>query len=293
MKKGLVIAGSVIVGVVVLVLLVGLVVPRADAKPAITGFDWMVIAHQGGNHLRPDNTMEAFRHAVDLGVDVLEMDVHATSDGVLVVIHDETVDRTTDGTGFVKDLTLAEIQGLDAAFNWPHHLDTDERPYRAQGIGVPTLEEVLRAFPDMPMTIEIKQADPPIVEPFGELLQRYDREQNTVVASFHPEVMRDFRASFPDFATSGVQPEILTFFILKTVFLGWVYGPPMEAFQVPEEFGNLRVITRRFVTSAQRRGLDVHVWTVNEREAMERILDSGVDGIITDRPDLLLEVLGR
>jgi glycerophosphoryl diester phosphodiesterase len=292
-KKVLLIIGSVVVGLVVLVLLLGLVIPKATPKPAVTDLDWSVIAHQGGNQVRPDNTMMAFRHAVSLGVDALEMDVHSTKDGVLVVIHDDTVDRTTNGSGPVSELTLSEIQELDAAYNWPHHLESDEHPYRGQGVTIPTLEEVLREFPDMPMTIEIKQADPPIVEPFGEMLQRYDREQNTVVASFHPEVMQEFREKFPALATSGVEPEILRFYILKTLFMGWIYRPRMEAFQVPDTFGRLRVITRRFVRSAQRRGIDVHVWTINDRDDMERILATGVDGIITDRPDLLLEVLGR
>ena len=271
----------------------GLVIPKADQKQAVAAHRWQAIAHQGGNHLRPDNTMVAFEHAVELGVDALEMDVHATSDGVLAVIHDETVDRTTDGSGLVKEMTFAELRELDAAYNWPHHEESEEHPYRGQGIRVPSLEEVLRRFPDVPMTIEIKQADPPIVDAFGELLQRYDREQNTIVASFHPEVMREFRRKFPAFATSGVEPEIRTFYVMKTIFAGWLYAPPMEAFQVPEVSGNLRVITPRFVRAAHRRGLNVQVWTVNEADAMRRVLDAGVDGVITDRPDLLLEVLGR
>ncbi|MFW5684241.1 MAG: glycerophosphodiester phosphodiesterase [Spirochaetota bacterium] len=283
----------VIAGLAGLYGLAGLILPRADAKPAVTDHRWRVIAHQGGNHLWPDNTMPAFRNAVEMGVDALELDVHSTADGVLVVIHDETVDRTTNGSGLVKELTLAEIRGLDAAWNWPHHVETDEYPYRGQGIKIPTLEEVLREFPDVPMAIEIKQADPPIVEPFGELLQRYDREQNTIVASFHPEVMHSFRESFPRFATSGVEPEIRTFYVMKTIFAGWLYPPPMEAFQVPETSGDLQVITPRFVRAAHRRGINVQVWTVNDAESMRRILDAGVDGIITDRPDLLLEVLGR
>ncbi|MFW5745231.1 MAG: glycerophosphodiester phosphodiesterase [Spirochaetota bacterium] len=271
----------------------GLVIPKAGQKQAVTAHRWQVIAHQGGNHLRPDNTMLAFEHAVELGVDALEMDVHATSDGVPVVIHDDAVDRTTNGSGLVKEMTFSQLRDLDAAYNWPHHEDSAEHPYRGQGVQIPSLEEVLRRFPDVPMTIEIKQADPPIVDEFGELLQRYDREQNTIVASFHPEVMREFRRKFPAFATSGVEPEIRAFYVMKTVFAGWLYPPPMEAFQVPEVSGNLRVITPRFVRAAHRRGLNVQVWTVNEADAMRRVLDAGVDGVITDRPDLLLEVLGR
>ena len=283
--------GIVALSLVAAVLLAGLVLPRAESHPALENYDWEVIAHQGGNHLWPDNTLYAFRQAVASGVDVLEMDVHASSDGELVVIHDDTVDRTTNGSGTVWEMTLAELQSLDAAYNWPHHLETDDHPYRGAGITIPTLESVLREFPDVPMVIEIKQSDPPIVDTFGEMLQRYDREQNTVVASFSPDVMKEFRRKFPEFATGGVEPEILTFFILKTVFAGWVYPPPMEVFAVPEQFGNIRVITPRFVRAAQRRGLTVHVWTVNDRDQMERMLDAGADGIITDEPLLLMEVL--
>jgi len=143
------------------------------------------------------------------------------------------------------------------------------------------------------MTIEIKQADPPIVDAFGRMLERFDREPNTIVASFHPEVMREFREKFPGFATSGVEPEIRTFYAMKTLFLGWLYRPGMEAFQVPEVSGNLRVITPRFVRAAQRRGLSVQVWTVNDEASMRRVLEAGVDGVITDRPDLLLRVVER
>lgn len=266
---------------------------EAEPHPAITGNSWAAIAHQGGNHLRPGDTMVAFRHAVELGVDVLEMDVHATRDGVLVVIHDDTVDRTTNGAGAVSDLTLEELRSLDAGYNWPLHLETDERPYRGAGVTIPTLEEVLREFPSMPMVIEIKQADPPIVEAFGEMLRQYGRAGNTIVASFHPAVMEDFRGQFPEFATAGVEPEIRRFFVMNKLFLGGLFHPEMDAFQVPERFGNLTVITPRFVRVAKRRGLDVHVWTVNNPDDMERMLDAGVDGIMTDRPDLLMAVLAR
>jgi len=290
MPKWIVVLVIVIAAAAALYGLLGLIIPRAERKPAAMNIDWNVIAHQGGNHIRPDNTLLAFSHAVELGVDALELDVHATADGHLVVIHDDTVDRTTNGSGRVSELTLAEIRELDAAWNWPHHEDTGEHPYRGQGVRIPTLEEVLREFPDVPMTIEIKQAEPSIVDSFGELLQRFDREQNTIVASFHPEVMEEFRLEFPDFATSGVEPEIRGFFVMKTAFAGWLFRPKMEAFQVPETSGNLNVITPRFVRAAQRRGINVQVWTVNDRASMNRVHDAGVDGIITDRPDLLLEV---
>jgi len=287
----LLIVTIVVAALALIVLLLGVILPKAEEHPAVANHSWRVIAHQGGNHLWPDNTMLAFRNAVQAGVDALEMDVHATRDGVPVVIHDDTVDRTTDGAGVVWEMTLEEIQSLDAAHNWPHHLETNEFPYRGMGLTIPTLEEVLRAFPDVQMAIEIKQEEPSIVKTVGEMLQRYDREQNTIVASFSPAVMKDFRARFPAFATSGVEPEIRTFFVLKTLFLGWIYPPSMEAFQVPEHSGGLHVVTPRFVASAHRRNINVQAWTINDRESMHRILDTGVDGIITDEPLRLMEVL--
>jgi len=266
---------------------------HVEQKPAITDNQWQVIAHRGGRQLRPGNTMIAFRNAVEIGVDALELDVHGTRDGTLVVIHDDTVDRTTNGTGAVSDLTLSEIRALDAGYNWSSDADADDHPYRGTGVTIPTLEEVLAAFPDTPMVMEIKQADPPIAETLGLMLREHGRARNTIVASFHREALEEFRRAFPEFATSGAESEIRRFFVLNKLFLGRSFRPAMDAFQVPEQLGNLKVITRRFVRVARSRGIAVHVWTVNEAEDMERMLSAGVDGIISDRPDRLLELLGR
>jgi glycerophosphoryl diester phosphodiesterase len=252
----------------------------------------LVIAHQGGDGLWPSNTMFAFQQAADLGVDVLEMDIHGTADGTLVVMHDATVDRATDGSGELRQMTLVEIQMLDAGYEWPYE-ETADHPFRGQGITVPTLEEVLMAFPDMPMNIEIKQVEPPIVAPFCQLLRQYNRTDKTLVASFSAEVLQDFRQECPEVATSAAEDEVRPFFILNTLFLGAVYQAPAEAFQVPEYSGNLHVVTRRFVDNAHAHNMDVHVWTVDEEEDMRRLLGLGVDGIITDRPDRLMQLLGR
>ena len=258
----------------------------------------LVIAHQGGDGLRPSNTMAAFEHAAALGVDVLEMDIHATKDGVLVTIHDDTVDRTTDGTGPVLDYTFAELQALDAAYHWPtlditrRELETagsDPHPYRGQGIEIPALEEILQTFPDKRMVIEIKQKEPSIAQDLCDMLDRYGRLQQTLVASFHPETIEEFRTVCPGVPTSGVEPEIRRFYILNRLFLGPIYRPITDAFQVPQRFGNLVVITPRFVRVAQRHNMDVHVWTINTRAEMAELLGIGVDGIITDYPDLLIE----
>ncbi|RMH00691.1 MAG: glycerophosphodiester phosphodiesterase [Chloroflexi bacterium] len=265
--------------------------PVAD-RPFFADEGFMVIAHQGGDGLRPGDTMAAFDHAVALGVDVLEMDIHATADGAIVLMHDATVDRTTNGSGAIKEMTLAELKALDAGYNWsPDGGQTF--PYRGQGITVPTLEEVFTAYPFMRMNIEIKQKEPSIVQPFCQLIHQYGMEERVLVASFHPETMTEFREVCSDVATSMVEPEIRWLYGLHLVFLGQLFAPPAEAIQIPEYSGGLHVATGRFVRAAHAKNVRVHVWTVNETADMQRLIGIGVDGIITDRPDRLLALLGR
>lgn len=252
----------------------------------------LVIAHQGGDGLRPGNTLAAFEHAASLGVDVLEMDIHATADGVLVVNHDATVDRTTDGHGAIREMTLAEVQALDAAYRWsPDGGQTF--PYRGQGIRIPTLEEVFRAFPGYRMNIEIKPDDPAVAEALCALIHAHGMTERVLVASFHPRAMGAFRRACPEVATSLHPDEIKVLYGLALTRLTAVYTPQGVAVQVPERWSNLPVLIPRFVQAAHRRGLQVHGWTINEPEDMERLLALGVDGIITDYPDRLLRLLGR
>ena len=252
----------------------------------------LVIAHQGGEKIWPSNTMYAFERAVDLGVDVLEMDAHATADGVLVLMHDDTVDRTTDGSGAIKDLTLADIQTLDAGHYWSDD-DGATYPFRDQGITVPTLESLFVRYPDFPMNIEIKPDDAAVAHTLCELIRAHDKSDHVLIASFHPAPMDAFRAACPEVATSGVEGEIRIFFGLNTLLLGATYQPATAAFQVPEYSGDIHVVTGRFIRGAHRHNIAVHVWTVNETTDMQRFVDLGVDGIITDRPDRLLALLGR
>jgi glycerophosphoryl diester phosphodiesterase len=286
----------IILGVVAISLII-LAIFAMNAKQAKSYLffdqaDFMVIAHQGGEQLRPSNTMPAFEHAVQLGVDVLEMDIHQTKDGILVLMHDDTVDRTTNGSGAIKDMTLAEIKELDAGYYWTND-EGQTYPYRGQGITVPTMEEIFEAFPHMPMNIEIKQDSPSIVEPFCDLIHEYGMADQVLIPSFHPDTMNEFREKCPGIATSMAEPEIRLFFGLNKVGLGSLFTPPGQAFQVPEESGGLQIITPRFVEGAQNRNIAVHVWTINDPDEMKRFIEMDVDGIITDRPDLLLEILGR
>lgn len=261
--------------------------PYYADRPAV-----MVIAHQGGNHLWPDNTLFAFENAAALGADVLEMDLHITSDDVLVIIHDETVDRTTDGSGEVEQMTLAEIKALDAGYDWTRD-EGATHPYRGQGISIPTLEEVFQAFPGQRMTIEIKKTERSMAAPFCAMIRKYNMQERVLVASFHDERMAEFRAECPEVATSSARQETTIFVLLTKAWLGGLFSPEFHSLQVPKESSGITVMTPAFVQAAHARNLKVEPWTINDPEQMKLYIEWGVDGMITDRPDLLLEILGR
>ena len=264
----------------------------AAAYPFFANDGPLVIAHQGGDGLWPGDTLYAFERAAALGVDVLEMDMHATADGVLVLMHDATIDRTTNGSGAIREMSFAALRTYDAGYNWSAD-DGATYPFRGQGIVVPTLEEVVDAFPDYRLNIEIKQQEPSIVAPFCAFLRERALVDQVLVASFHPQTMSEFRVACPEVATSAVEPELRTFYAYTVAFMGRLYRTPTAAFQVPEYSGDLQVVSERFLRNARQHNVAVHVWTVNETADMTRLLEMGVDGLITDRPDRLLALLGR
>jgi glycerophosphoryl diester phosphodiesterase len=246
----------------------------------------MLVAHRGGSLLAPENTMVAFRMAVeDWWADMLELDVRLTKDGEVVVIHDATVDRTTDGHGRVSDFTLAELQSLDAGFRFVD--DFGGTPFRGTGVVVPTLDEVLRAFPSMRVNVEAKEA--PVAGPLVAVIAHHAAQHRVLVAAEFESARIDARGYQGPWGASYLQ--ILLFWILHGLPGGSPYTPGADIFQVPERRGRLRVVTPRFVREAHRLSIPVQVWTVNREDDMRRLLDLGVDGIQTDRPDLLAGVL--
>jgi glycerophosphoryl diester phosphodiesterase len=252
----------------------------------------LAIAHRGGAGLWPENTLYAFERAAESGVDVIETDVRATSDGELVVFHDDSVVRTTDGTGPLGAMTLAELKRLDAAYRF----STDggrSFPLRGQGVTVPTLREVFAALPRMRFNIEPKQGTPSLAAPLCRHIREYGMTDRVLVASFTGSTLADFRRECPEVATSASTGEAAGFLSLHEAGLADSYSPEMQAIQVPERTGVLRVLTRDFVESAHGRNLRVHAWTINDEGDMRRLIDMGVDGIMTDYPDRLLRVLGR
>ena len=251
-----------------------------------------VIAHRGGRGLWPENTLLAFRNAHALGVDVLEMDLRQTADAEIVVLHDDTVDRTTDGQGPVAALTLAELQRLDAGFRWTAD-GGKGHPYRGQGVVVPALRQVFAALPDARMNLEIKGRGPAMAAPLCALIRDRGMAQRVAVAAFDQEAMDAFRAACPQVATAATRDEAVRFARLSAAFLGSLFAPRAQVLQVPERVGGHEVLTPRFASDSRRLNVKVEVWTVNEPEDMKRLLALPVDGIVTDYPDRLLAILAR
>lgn len=298
---------------------VGLVAP-VEAQVANPWLERRVlnIAHQGGEIEAPSNTLFAFKTAKDKGADVLELDVHATSDGKLVVIHDATVDRTTDGSGRVDSMTLEEIKKLDAAHwfvpdcgtchNKPDSayvyrgLATGERPippelaaYQPNDFRIPTLREVLETFPRDFINIEIKATAPetrPYEDKLAALLAEYERTTDTIVVSFLDHAVEMFKFFAPEVSTATGTAETGAFWASTRGPLPGAPNPRYHALQVPITFNGVEVVTEDFVRDAHANGLAVHVWTINDRAEMEWLIEIGVDGIMTDRPTLLEDVLG-
>lgn len=240
------------------------------------------IAHRGGGVHRPEETLPAFEHALMVGADVLEFDVHATADGVLVAMHDDTVDRTTDGVGAIQYLKFAELRALDAGYRFTPDGGATF-PYRGAGIVVPTVDEILTTFPDSYYLIEIKQLDPPIVEPLLAVLGQHGVLERVVLASFDGETIAAVRAAAPEVMTAL---SLLEWAEFSTSLGDPGYTSPAKFVQPQANLTSVQV-----VEFAHALGLKVHPWTVNEAPEMMLLLARGVDGIMTDDPELLAGLL--
>jgi glycerophosphoryl diester phosphodiesterase len=200
------------------------------------------------------------------------------------------LDRTTDGRGAIRNFTLEQVKALDAGYHWSADKGLTH-PFRGQGIQVPTLTEVFQAFPETRLNLEIKPLSPEVAATMCRSIRSFNRETNVLVASVHQEAMDAFRAHCPEVATSATFKEVLSFVVLNRFFLGGLYRPRAEAFQVIPKAGAIEILTPRFITTAKRLNVRIHVWTINDPDELERFLAMGVDGIMTDFPDRLLEII--
>ena len=262
------------------------------AKPP-TPRDWPVaFIHRGGAAVVPEDTILGFREGLKYGDAVIESDVHATLDGELVVMHDESVDRTTDGTGRISELTYADIRRLDAGYRFtPDNGATF--PWRGKGVTVPTLAEIYAEFPARPVNIEIKPGGrPDIEERVAAAIAAAGAQSRTLVVSQSRTTLQRFReVSEHQVATASSRLELLGYWLLTLLHLTWLVDPPFQALQPPDRYKGLPIVTPGLVRAAHRQGLRVDVWTIDDEADMRRLLGYGVDGIMTDRPDVLARLL--
>jgi len=247
-------------------------------------------AHRGSSGSAPENTLASFEMAVEADADILEMDVHATSDGHIVVMHDEMVEGTTNGKGAISKFKLAELRELDAGYRFS--LDKGKTfPYRGKGVTVPTLQEVAERFPDVPFNIEIKQNEPRIENETFALLDGLGHADRTLLASEKDYLIERIRPLDSGLPTNFCSSEALEF-IQRLTQNDWDgYDPPGNALQIPEEYYGMQLLTKELMEAAHSLNVEVHIWTVNEEADMRRMLEIGVDGIMTDHPERMTKVV--
>lgn len=247
----------------------------------------LLIAHRGGLALAPENTLLALDRALRWwNADLLEVDVHATRDGEAVLIHDATLERTTDGHGAVADLALADVLRCDAGYRFTPDGGATY-PFRGRGIRVPTLRQVLQTLPHARINVEIKDAR--AQEPVWRAVAEHAACHRVLIAA-EQLGRRDRFRRYPG-PVSAAEQELKAFYVHHRARAAALYVAPADAFQMPERHSGRQVLSRCFVRDAHAKNVAVHVWTVNAPRDMHRLLEWGVDGIVTDRPDLLAAVL--
>ncbi|MEC7390696.1 MAG: glycerophosphodiester phosphodiesterase [Candidatus Thermoplasmatota archaeon] len=291
---------KILIGLVITILLISSG-PRLDSD---LGHEWMVgderpliIAHRGGSIIFPENTMAAFEGAAKLGVDVIEMDFQLTSDDKLVTMHDDTVDRTTNGTGLVREMDLEQIQNLDASTNF---LDINgDNPWIDTHLPPLTIEQVLDRFLNSPhrLSFEIKNEGVEgeiAAEVMYEAIRIRQMEKRVEIGSFHIESLYAMRnLSKGSIATSGAESEIQKCILLPMLQLDrwWLDPGPASVLQIPMEWDGINLATKGIVDRAHQHGQAVQFWTINERESMDHLIEIGADGIMTDDPILLRDAV--
>ena len=251
------------------------------------GSEIRVIGHRGAAAFAPENTLPSFQHAIDVGAHGVELDLHCSVDGHLVVIHDPTLSRTTDGAGPVEERTLHELQTFDAGYQFT--MDGGKTfPFRGQGIRIPTLEEVFEVVGTRPVVTEIKSVT--AGHAMGRWLRNSRNREQILVGGFEREEVEPagqharWRCAYQD--------ELRGYVLFGKIGLGRLFVPSgVNAAMVPEKHGMIRVVSPAFIRRAQAAGIGVFVWTVNRPQDIRRLLAWGVDGLVTDAPGRVHRIL--
>jgi glycerophosphoryl diester phosphodiesterase len=249
-----------------------------------------VIAHRGGSLEGPENTLYAFENAATISPKVIfETDVHYTSDKQIVVFHDFTVERTTNGKGPIKNLSLEEVKKLDAAYYYQD--EKGEFPLRGKGIQVPTIAELFEKYPDTRMLVEIKPNERDLAKDLYEIVKKYNRLDRTIFTSEHSRVLQYLRSLDSEILTNAGEDEVLRTLMLLSIKLGSLDSMHADVYCIPEESSGIKVLTPALLEEINKRHKKAYIWTINEMDDMKRLIKEKVDGIITDRPKALSTLL--
>lgn len=270
----------------------------AEPRPKKVALEYerpVVLAHRGGSALAPENTMAAFKKAAELGVDGFEIDIRLTSDEELIVFHDEFLDRTTDGAGKVSDLTLEKIRTFDLGY---HFADLKgKNSYRGSNEKIVTLKELLEEFPEMYINIDMKDS-PETYEgslmpsKLWRLIESAGAEDRVGVTSFFDEQIDRFNLYAQNRVAIGAgENEIRKAYAAFNSQFGHLYKPRTDMLQIPIRSSVFNLVSPRFIAFLGELNIPVHYWTINDPEAMRALIAAGAKGIITDRPDLALEIV--
>jgi len=274
--------------------LFGFLIPQKTTHPVLNNIKIPVtISHQGGNKEYPDQSILAFNNSVNLGIQVLELDVHKTLDGTIVIHHDASIDRLTDMTGMIKEMKWADLQNVDGAYNWT--INGEDYPYRGKGIKILSLSQLIEKYPDKIYDIEIKQSDPPIEDDLCNLLRNYDITiDQVIVASFYDDIINRFHEVCPEVAISLSVDKGTKLYLLSRIGLERLLPINSVIAQLPLQFsspfGDLS-LDKRYINAFSKGDRQVWVWTVDDSSEMEEVLEIGAHGILTDRPDILMNVI--
>jgi len=241
------------------------------------------IAHGTGRELVPGNTLEGAINAVAVGADIIELDVHLTLDKIVVLRHDASIDTTTNGSGYISDMTLSELQAFDVGF---HEYDYPTK-LAVAGIRIASLESLFKALPDTRFLIELKPDDRETGVQLCRLVLAYGLQNQVLVGSFYSSVLETFRQACPEVPTSLGEEEARVMVLLSWMGLAHLYKPPGYSVQLPFEYYGVPLVSKSLIRAADELNLAVDVWTVNDPQKMLKLIELGVDGIITDRPDIL------
>lgn len=268
---------------------------QREGKQALQFDRPIILAHRGGAHLEPEHTMLAFEKSAQLGVDGFEIDIRLTKDEEIIVFHDATVDRTTEGYGAVSEMTLEEINALNHGYQFEDL--AGEYPYRDTKVDVVTLRELLESYPNMLINIDIKDA-PDTYEgslmpsKLWRLIEELGVENRVVVTSFYGEQIDRFNLYAQNQVALGAgESDVRKAFASFSSQFGHLYHPKVDVFQIPPKSGVVSLDSPKFIQFLNNLNIPVHYWTINDLVTMNKLIHNGAKGIITDRPDIAVELL--